>query len=349
MAGLWDRGGLTWWELGKRVLKESIEDEVFGRAAELAFYFLLSVFPLLLFLTSIFGYVVGESAEVRRELFNFLQAVIPSADVLALVRGTLQEIIDARGVGFSLGLFFSLWTASQAVAAIGRVLETAYEVKRRRPILKSQVIALGLTIFFSVLVTFALVLLFAGEYIAEWLAGHLAFGQAFLVVWSVLQWPVILAFLLLAFELIYNFAPGGFRRRRPHWTSPGAVVAVALWILASFGFRAYLDRLNLYTWAYGSLGTPIVLLLWFYLAGLAILVGGEVNSEIQKAGAGRKRKRRRIFRSRRFPDGRPIFLDPQGGEGERVLLSEEEVEHEEAHGTPPVPAPKFLQEDEEKA
>jgi len=289
VAGLWRRGGLSLWDLTRRVFSESVEDDVFGRAAELAFYFLLSVFPLLLFLTSLFGYVVGESGELRRELFNYLEAVIPSEDVLAMVRGTLREIIEARGLRFSLGLVFALWAASQGMAAVSRVLAAAYGVEQRRSLWRGQLMAMALTVGFSGLAVLALTLLFAGGHIAALLAQRFRFGEAFLNLWAFLQWPVVLIFLIAAFELVYNFAPGGRVHRRLHWTSPGSAVAVALWLVASFGFRSYLARFNLYDWAYGSLGTPIVLMLWFYLTGLAILVGGEVNSEIHKALAEQER------------------------------------------------------------
>lgn len=260
-----------------------VDDNIFGSSAELAYYFLLSLFPLLLFLVALFGYVMEESVELRRELFDYLRRVIPTGDTLGLVRNTLQEIIAARGLKASLGLVFSLWAASQGVAGVGRVLDTAYEVKTKRPFWWAQIIAVGLTIVFALLTVTALVLLFYGTQIANLLAQRFRYGEAFTAAWQILQWPVILLFLLIAFEVVYNFAPSDLGRRPLHWTSPGAVAAMVLWIAASFGFRAYLARFNLYTWAYGSLGVVIILMLWFYLTGFAILVGGEINAEILKA------------------------------------------------------------------
>jgi membrane protein len=299
MSSLWTLGGLSWTALARRVWREGVEDNLFGRSAELAFYFLFSIFPLLLFLTALFGYVVGESTDLRRELFDYLRRVVPSRETLGLVRDTLQEIIARRGLKLSLGLVFSLWAAAQGVAAIGRVLDTAYDVERRRPLWREQLIAVALTILFATLTVTALVLIFQGTSIASWLAARFSYGAAFVVAWRVLQWPVVLLFLLVAFELVYNLAPSGIGERPLYWSTPGAVAAMVLWLAASFGFRGYLARFNLYNWAYGSLGTVIVLMLWFYLTGFAILVGGELNAEISKAVAEReKRGKKRPVRRR---------------------------------------------------
>ena len=127
---------------------------------------------------------------------------------------------------------------------------------RRRSFWWGQLIALVLTLAFAGLATLALALIFAGSQIASLLASRLSFGSAFVTGWALLQWPVALFFLLVAFELLYNFAPAGWAERRLHWTSPGAVVGITLWLTASFGFRAYLDRIDLYALTYGSLGCP---------------------------------------------------------------------------------------------
>ncbi len=282
-VGLWTRAGLSWWELVRRVWRELLEDEIPGRSAELAFYFLLSLFPLLLFLTSIFAHVVGGRADLRAELFEYLAAVIPSQGTFELVRQTLDEVIDQRGLHFGVGLLFSLWASSQAMVAVGRVLDTAYEVPVRRPYWRAQAVALALTLAFALLSFLALVLMFWGGAIAQLLSDRFAFGQVFLAAWSLFQWPVALLFVVMAFELIYNFAPSAMARRPLFWTSPGAAVAVTLWVASTFAFKSYLSHFDFYSWTYGSLGALIILLLWFYLTGFSILVGGEINYEIVKA------------------------------------------------------------------
>lgn len=286
MLSLWRRGGLSWAELARRTWEQCGRDGIFGRSAELAFYFLLSFFPLLLCLTALFGAVMSD-AQLQRSLFEYLRRVVPNQAVLTLLRETLAEIVAARGQKFSWGLLTSLWIAAQGLAAVGRSLDTIYEIEDRRSFLLRQVTAIALTVAASVLVFTALALLFYGSTIIAWLAGHVELGGALLVaVWGLLRWPVILLFVLTAFELIYNYAPGGTGSRKLHWLSPGGAVGVGVWLSASLGFRLYLSRFDLYSWTYGSLGALIVLLLWFYFSGFALLLGGEVNSEIHKALGG---------------------------------------------------------------
>ncbi len=293
---LWTRAGLSWWQLGRRVLRELVADQVPGRAAELAFYFLFGLFPLLLFLTSVFAHVMGERADLRTDLFAYLERVIPGPHAVILVKDTLAGIIDQRGLHFSVGLVFSLVASAQAMVAVGRVLDATYDIEKRRPFLLAQLIGVGLTLAFSALSFAALVLLFWGGTIARLLADRLAFGGTYLVeAWSWLQWPLGLFFVLVAFELIYNFAPSAWNHRLSFWSSPGAAVAMSLWLSASFGLKAYLQRFDVYAWAYGSLGALIALMMWFYLIGFAILVGGVINHEIERAlkEGGSKAPRRR--------------------------------------------------------
>jgi membrane protein len=282
-ANLWTRAGLSWPQLLKRIAREIFEDQIPGRAAELAFYFLFALFPLLLFLTSIFAHVMGERADLRAELFSYLEAVIPTPGTYALVRNTLDEVIDQRGLHFGVGLFVALWASSQAMVAIGRVLDHAYDRTVRRAYWKAQLVALCLTLAFALLTLVALVLIFWGGGLAGLLADRLALGPIFETAWRLVQWGVALVFVVIAFELIYNFAPGAMDRRRIFWSSPGAVAAVVLWLGVSLGFKTYLTHSSFYSWAYGSLGALIVLVLWFYLTGFAILIGGEINYEIVKA------------------------------------------------------------------
>lgn len=300
MTSLWTKAGLSWRCLLRRIFREIIEDDVFGRSAELAYFFLLSAFPLLLCLTSAFGHVMGQRADLRQQLFEYLDAVMPTPEALALVSNTLEEIIEQRGLHFSFGLVISIWAASQGFVAIGRVLNWAYEAEGKRPFWRAQLVALGLIAICTLLVTTALVLMFYGGSAVRDFHSQPAMVSLVHRLWGWAQWPVILLFLVAAFELIYNFAPAGLDRRQLHWTSPGAMVGVGIWIAASEGFRFYLSKFDHYTWAYGSLGALIVLLFWFYLTGFAILIGGEINSEIVKALAEREGRRPRTA-----PTGRP--------------------------------------------
>ncbi|MFN2492033.1 MAG: YihY/virulence factor BrkB family protein [Pyrinomonadaceae bacterium] len=271
-------------ELAKRVWSDIGKDDIFGRAAQLSYYFLLALFPLLLFLTSVIGLIMGSGTGLRHSLFNYLGKVLPSS-ASALVSTTMFEVSNASGGGkISFGILAALWAASTGMGAISESLNVAYHVKETRPWWKQRLTAVLLTVALGVLIIWALVLVLYGGRIADFLAVHYGFGQAFVLVWKIVQWPIVLAFLFIGFALIYYWAPD-LRDQDWRWVTPGSLVAVILWLLVSFGFRLYLHYFDSYSKTYGSLGAVIILMLWFYLTGAAILIGGEVNSDIEAAAA----------------------------------------------------------------
>jgi membrane protein len=281
MTSLWTRAGLTWRQFGGRLLRQIWEDEVLGRCAELAYVFLFSVFPMLLFLTTLLGYLAEANPGLRWTLFTYLARVSPSRDVTALLNDTLAEIAAARtGTKLYLSLIAAVWVASNGMIAVGRTLNTACGLKETRRWWRRRLIAIALTLTFAVLILSALALIFYGSTIGETLAERLGIGWEFALIWHFFQWPLVLVFVLISFEMVYNYAPNLGDTPNRQWGTPGAVTGVALWLLASFGLRLYLSYRHAFTTAYGSLGGVIVLLVWFYLTAFAILMGGEVNSEI---------------------------------------------------------------------
>jgi membrane protein len=284
MASLWKLGNLGWRELAKRVWREVQEDEVFGRAAELSYYFLLALFPFLIFLTSVIGIVLGPGTDTRQQLFQYFSRVMPPS-AFQLIDSTITEVSSASGGGkLSFGILAALWAASNGLGAITTSLNVAYDLKETRTWWKQRLTAIGLTIALSILIIGALVLVVAGGHIAEWLASSYGFGPVFPTTWKIIQWPAILACMILAFALIYYFAPD-FREQSWQWLTPGSAIGVALWLLVSLGFRIYLHFFDSYSATYGSLGAVIVLMLWLYFTGAAVLIGGEINSEIENAAA----------------------------------------------------------------
>ena len=262
-----------------RVVQRVNDHEIFGRAAQLSYYFLLALFPLLLVLINVLGYMAQEGTAFREQLLTYLAAVMPRS-AIALVRTTLNEISDASGTGkVSFGLLAALWAASNGMGAISDTLNTAYNVKERRPWWKVRIISVCLTVALAILILAALAIVLYGGTIGEALAARYGFGGVFTIVWKIVQWPIALVFVLTTFNLIYNFAPDLPEGSRS-WITPGAFVGVGLWLIVSFGFRGYLSFFDSYSVTYGSLGAVIVLMLWFYLTGVAILIGGEVNSEV---------------------------------------------------------------------
>ncbi len=283
-SSLWKLGGLSWGVLAKRVWTEANDDDVFGRAAQLAYYFLLALFPLLIFLTASLGLMLESGDGLRTALFNYLSQVMPGS-AFQLVDTTMGEITGSSGAGkLSFGLLATLWAASNGMGAITEALNVAYDVKETRPWWKRRLVAVVLTTSLSVLVITALLLVLLGGKVADTLAVHYQLGGFFTIAWKVLQWPIVFAFMVLSFALIYYFAPS-LKDQDWKWLTPGSLIGVVLWLVVSFGFKAYLHFFDSYSTTYGSLGAVIILMLWLYLTGAAILIGGEINSEIEHAAA----------------------------------------------------------------
>ena len=283
---MWTLSGLSWKKMAKRIWAEMNHDDIFGDAAQLAYYFLLALFPLLIFLTSAIGLIVGSNTGMRHALFNYLARVMPSS-AFQLIDSTMWEVTNASGAGkLSFGLLLALWAASNGMGAITNTLNRAYNLEETRPWWKQRAVAVTLTIGLSVLIFTALGVVIAGGHVVDYLANHYDLSAALALTWKILQWPIALAFLLFGFALIYYFAPN-FRAQKWKWITPGSVIGVGLWLFASFALKAYLHFFDSYSKTYGSLGAVIVLMLWLYLTGLAVLIGGEVNSEVESAAAER--------------------------------------------------------------
>jgi membrane protein len=280
----WKLGGLTWPQLGKRTWAEINKDDVFGRAAQLAFYLMLAIFPALFFLISVFGIVAHGNSELRDSLMRYISTVMPG-DAAGLVQRTLQEIIQSSsGTKLWLGLLGALWTASAGMSSLMDVLNITYDVREGRPFWKKRLIAIALTVAVSILVLGALVLILYGPKIADAVFSTVGLGNVFALLWKIVQWPVAVFFVVLAYAIVYYEAPD-VEQRKWYWITPGATIGVFLWVFASLAFRAYLHFFNSYSQTYGALGGVIILMLWLYVTSLAILIGSEVNSEIEHAAA----------------------------------------------------------------
>jgi membrane protein len=276
-----------------RVWERAEEDEILGRAAQLSYYFLLALFPLLLFLITLFGYLDVAGSQLRHKLISYLGSVMPDS-AFHLVVVTIDQVTNARGGGkLSFGLLAALWAASSGLNALAQALNAAYDVAETRPWWKVRLISMVLTVVMAVLIVAALLIVLYGGRLGHFLATFIHEARAFTVAWRILQWPIALAFVFIAFSLIYQFAPNVSAKRRGgrlaasdyrrRWLSPGEVIAVILWLLVSLGFRLYLHFFNSYGATYGSLGAVIILMLWFYLTGAAILLGGEINCELESS------------------------------------------------------------------
>ena len=250
------------------------EDDVFGRAAQLAYYWLFSLFPLLIFLTALLAYL-----PIPRKLDYWLGAlnnVLP-VEAYILVDRTFHEIVSRqRGRLLSFSIFVAVWASSAGMEAIIGSINRAYRNTALRPWWREKLLSIGLTLGLAVFVLSALSLIFFGESLGLSLARFFGLSAMFRTAFAVAQWPLVSILILIGVDLIYYFAPNFKQKWR--WFTPGAVFAVVCWLLISFGLRHYLSRFGNYSATYGALGGVMMLMLWFYLTGIAILVGGEINA-----------------------------------------------------------------------
>jgi membrane protein len=277
----WNLGGLTLRELGNRVWAEIWEDEVTDRAAALAYYFLFALFPTLLFLTVLLGLLPMPGLMDR--LLQYGDQALPS-DAASIVRRTWIEINrGARGGLLSIGVLTALWAASNGMASIMSALNVAYDVEDTRPWLKRRFLAVLLTFGFALFILAAMVLLVFGPHIGAGVAGLFGLGTMFTSVWTAVNIPIVMFFVLVGIALVYYLAPAVEQQWR--WVTPGSVVALGLWLAMSWGLRLYVGRFADYNATYGSIGGIILLMLWLYLTGVVMLIGAEINAEIEHAAA----------------------------------------------------------------
>ncbi len=287
---IWELGGLTPIQLGKRLwtTMDVEHDDTFDRAAELAFWFFLAVFPGLILLMTIFGFVAGSNPALRDGLFRYAGDALPGAAFQLLQRTVTETSQHATGLKLILGLLAALWSASGGIASLMTVMNFTYQRKETRGFAKTRlVIAPLLTIALTALMLAALGIVLFGNHAANW-AGMQGLGDAPVLAWKVVQWPVALFFVVLSFAMLYFYAPD-VEQHKWYWITPGAVIGVLLWILASAGFRLYLHFSNTYSATYGSVAAVIILMMWFYITALALLVGAEINATIEHAAAERGR------------------------------------------------------------
>jgi membrane protein len=272
-------GGLGITELATRVIKEVQEDNSLGWAAQLAYYLLFAVFPFVLFLTALMGYL--PIPNLMERLLAALATLLPGEVVTLLQDNIRQLVTEQKGGVLSFGILAALWASSSAVIAIIDALNRAYDVQEGRPWWKVRGVALLLTIGLSLFILVAMVLMIFGPQLGNWLASLVGLGKVFELLWNILRWPVSAGMLIVAMAMVYYYAPDVEQQWR--WITPGSVFAVLATIVASLGFSVYVGSFGSYNKTYGSIGAVIVFLTWLYLTGLCLLVGGQINAEIEHA------------------------------------------------------------------
>lgn len=281
----WRLGGLSGRELARRVWSEVVSDEVSDRAAALSYYFVFSLFPALLFLTALLGFL--PLAGVQDRLLTYVNSVLPP-EAARTVSRTLAEVLQRnRGSLLSLGAVVALWAGSNGMASVITALNVAYDVTEWRPWWKRRLLAVVLTVGFSLFIIATLALVVFGPRLAHVLGAWLGLGHAFEVAWNLVSLPLMVVCGLIGVALVYRLGPAG--RVRWRWVTPGAVLALGLWLAVSYGLRVYVQYFGRYSVTYGSIGGVILLMLWLYLTGLALLIGAEVDAEIEHAARERGR------------------------------------------------------------
>lgn len=260
-----------------RLYSKVFETDVFSRAAQVAFYFSFSLFPLLFFLVSLFGLVLESTDALKQELFAYLRQIMP-VTAFELVRRTVEEIAESSSSGkLTLGLLITLWSASAGVDSIRNALNSVYDLRETRYWWKTKLQSLALTFFVIIFIAVILAIVFYGWQLVQLGLAYIGIVVTSPLILVSIQWITVLLIMLFACEVIFNLVPN-FERFRWKWITPGSIVAIILWIILTSGFRLYLDYFNTYNKTYGSLGAVIILMLWLYLTSVALLSGGAINA-----------------------------------------------------------------------
>jgi YihY family inner membrane protein len=277
-----DLPGGSWWAAVKRTVREFRIDNLSDWAAALTYYAVLSIFPALLVLISLVD-LAGQGT--IQALLDNLGRVAPGSvnDVLAAAIRNLQQTRGSAGVLALVGLAAALWSASGYIAAFMRASNAIYDVPEGRPIWKTLPIRIGVTVLVMVLLAVSAIAVVATGGLADRIGRVLGLGRAAVIAWDIAKWPVLLLVVSFLFALLYWASPNarqGFR-----WITPGGVLAVVVWVLASVAFAIYVANFGSYNKTYGSLASVIIFLVWLWLSNTAILLGAELNAELERGRA----------------------------------------------------------------
>jgi len=274
--------GGSWWAAIRRTVREFQVDNLKDWAAALTYYSVLSIFPALLVLISLLD-LAGPST--IQKLLDNLGQVAPGS-VNQILEGAIRNLRQTRGSAGLLalaGLAVALWSASNYIAAFMRASNAIYDVPEGRPVWKTLPIRIAVTVVVMVLLAVSAVAVVATGGLADRIGRLLGLGSAVVTVWDLVKWPVLLLLVSFMFALLYWASPNakqGFR-----WVTPGGILAVVVWVVASVAFAVYVANFGSYNKTYGSLASVIIFLVWLWLSNTAILLGAELNAELERSRA----------------------------------------------------------------
>ncbi len=258
---------------GITIYNDVYDEHLFVFAAGLSYYFVLSLFPLLVSMASLLGYV--PIPHLFEGLLSLMARLVPG-DGMSLVRSIVADVVSHKRIHFlTLGLVFTIWTVSSGFAAMLDGLDVVYRVRETRPVWKTRPIALGLTLLSGSLLLVAVGLMVEGTHFGTWSTARFGLNPAIFTAWHYFRWGIAVIFAVLAVQLLYHFGPDFKQRFRD--SVVGAIIAVMTWVGLSYLLGVYLRHFESLDKTYGPLGAAIGLYVWFYLSGFAILLGGEIN------------------------------------------------------------------------
>jgi membrane protein len=259
-----------------------LRDRIFGHSAELGFYFLFALFPTLFCAGSVMGMAVRSAHRISNQLLDYLALVIPTSAMSTVLSTFNETTISATSGKVTFGTIAALWSASIGISAIQDTLNEVYKIDSTRSYIVARIYAILLTIVLTILVTLGLGSMLGGDFlaaVAQRECGNTIAGTAVGIAIRIAAWIVAACVLAVSFACLYTWAPE-WKQRHWRWLTPGILVGIFGWLLASLGLRVYLHFFNNYTITYGSLGAVIILLTWFYLSGLMLLLGAEIDHVI---------------------------------------------------------------------
>jgi membrane protein len=289
--------------LVKKTVKEIGEDRIPSLAAETAYYFFFSLFPLLLFLTPILG-LVGNGQELMQAMLGRLSSNMP-ADTLSLLRRVLGEIITSSGNAgiMSVGVLLAGWSGSNIFGSLMDALNIAYDVEETRPWWKKQLVRIGVLLVAGGIMIVATTIFLDGERVARWIGSLLGFGDAAVAAWTVLQLALAVALLVSLGALLFKLLPNVSQR----WSHVfvASAITTMLWVVATLIFRLYVQHFGSYNKTYGTIGGVIILLTWMYYSMFVVLIGGELAAELHRGTGATEPTKGDVYYGRIVSDSGP--------------------------------------------
>jgi membrane protein len=271
------------WATLKRTIRELRDDNLTDWAAALTYYSVLAIFPGLIVLVAILG-LVGQHPQTTNALLDIVRDIGP-ASAVDTFRGPIESVVKSNGGAGALlgvGLLFAIWSASGYIGAFMRAINVIYEVEEGRPFWKRRPLQIVITVAMVLLLALVAISIVVTGPLARSIGDVIGLGDTTITIWNIGKWPVIVAVVMGMFTVLYYVAPN-VRQPRLRWVTPGGILAVLLWLVASAGFALYVANFGSYDKTYGSLGGVIVFLVWLWLSNLALLFGAEFDAELERS------------------------------------------------------------------